>query len=275
VQVNAQRNPLGSQYFINPYLIDPAMAGIDQGLKLNAAFRRQNSASPGGPVRQNITAEYGFNKTGLGINLNTDRAGLLSETRAMASFAYHLPLDGVDQFLHFGVSAGLRSQRIALNDLNGNVDDVLLGQYNQRQNYLDGDFGTAYTSGGLGVQLSILNLKQFFRKELIDIDNRETFYTAVSYKIYLSGAASSELTPLLAYRGIEHADNVWDVGTQLSLSGRQILFSAIYHSNAIATFGFGVNYLGKYMINGIYNINTSGLNDNNSGSIEVGFGVKF
>jgi type IX secretion system PorP/SprF family membrane protein len=273
-QVNAQRNPLGSQYFINPYLIDPAMAGIEQGLKLNAAFRRQKAASAGGPVTQNITAEYGFKKAEIGINLNNDRAGLLTETRAMTTFAYHLPLDGADQLLHFGVSVGLRSQRISLDDLNGNVDDVLLGQYNQRQNYLDGDFGTAYTSGSLAFQVTVFNLKHFFRKDMIEIDHRETFFTAVSYKVYLSDAASSELTPLLAYRGMDRADHVWDAGAQLSLSSRQVLFTAIYHTNDIATFGLGVNYLGKYLINGIYHINTSGLNENNTGSFEIGFGMK-
>lgn len=63
-------------------------------------------------------------------------------------------------------------------------------------------------------------------------------------------------------------------GGQLSLGGRQFFLSALYHSNDIATFGIGVNYLNKYMINGLYNVNTSGLNENNNGSFEIGFGIK-
>jgi len=274
VQVKAQRNPLGSQFFINPYIINPAMAGSEQGLRLNGAFRRQKDASPGGPVAQNITADYGFGKAGVGLNLDNNRAGLLRETRVMGTYAYHLPLDGVDQFLHFGISAGLRSQRIDVSDLNGNGDDVLVGQYNDRQNYFDGDFGTSYTSGSLSIQASILNLKHFFKKDVIEIDDRETFYTAVSYRIYLTAAGSADFTPLVAYRGVDNSDNIWDAGGQLSVADRQVFLSALYHSNDMATFGIGVNYLGKYLISGLYNVNTAGLNENSSGSFEIGFGMK-
>ncbi|SEB10220.1 PorP/SprF family type IX secretion system membrane protein [Pedobacter hartonius] len=275
VQVKAQRNPLGSQFFNNPYIINPAMAGSEQGLRLNGAFRRQKDAAPGGPQTQNLTAEYGFGKAGAGLNLNNDRAGLLRETRIMATYAYHLPLDGADQYLHFGVSAGLRSQRIDVGDLSGDVGDILIGQYNDRQNYFDGDFGTSYTSGSLTVQAAVLNLKHFFKKDVIEINGRETFYTAVSYRIYLTAAGSADFTPLVAYRGADKADNIWDAGGQLSLADRRVFLSALYHSNDIATFGIGLNYLGKYLISGLYNVNTAGLNENTNGSFEIGFGVKF
>ncbi|CAM4246438.1 Protein of unknown function [Pedobacter westerhofensis] len=132
----------------------------------------------------------------------------------------------------------------------------------------------AYTSGSLALQGSILNLKQFFKKDVVESDGRELFYTAVSYRIYLSAAGNTDFTPLVAYRGVDKTANVWDAGGQLSLGGRQFFLSALYHSNDIATFGIGVNYLNKYMINGLYNVNTSGLNENNNGSFEIGFGIK-
>ncbi|WP_235524284.1 PorP/SprF family type IX secretion system membrane protein, partial [Pedobacter sp. Hv1] len=88
---SAQLNPLGSQYYNNQYLINPAFAGMGQGLKLNAAYRKLWSGIPGSPLTQNITADYGFGKVGVGLNVNNESAGLLRQTRAVASYAYHLP----------------------------------------------------------------------------------------------------------------------------------------------------------------------------------------
>lgn len=82
----------------------------------------------------------------------------------------------------------------------------------------------AYTSGSLALQGSILNLKQFFKKDVVESDGRELFYTAVSYRIYLSAAGNTDFTPLVAYRGVDKTANVWDAGGAV-VFGRQAVFS--------------------------------------------------
>ena len=271
-KASAQLDPLAAQYYSNQYLVNPAFAGATgEGLKLNAAYRKLWTNIQGSPLTQNITADYGFNnKVGVGLNVNNESAGLLKQTRVVASYAYHLPLSSGGQQLHFGISAGVLSQRLDMGDLYGNPNDVLVGNYNGRKTYLDGDFGVAYTSTGFNLQASIPNLKSFFKKDEIKQADIATFYTAASYLISLSeGINGVDLEPKVAFRGVKGYDNIWDAGTQLTFADKQLLFLGMYHSNKSATFGLGMDFRKKYLISGMYTTQTSALSGYTNGSFEL------
>ena len=266
----AQLNPLSAQYFTNQYLINPAFAGADQGLKLNGAYRKLWSNVPGSPLTQNLTADYGFNKVGLGLTVNNESAGLQRQTRVVGSYAYHLPLNDNGQQLHFGVSLGFMSQRLENADIYGNPNDPTVGQYNDRKTYLDGDFGVAYTSDKLNVQAAIPNLKSVLKKDVIKLADVATFYTAVSYKINLSeGIEGMDVEPKVAYRGVKGFDNIWDAGAQFSITNKQVMLLGMYHSTKNATFGLGMDYKKKYLISGTYTTQTSALSSYTNGSFEL------
>lgn len=266
----AQLNPLSAQYFTNQYLINPAFAGADQGLKLNGAYRKLWSNVPGSPLTQNLTADYGFNKVGLGLTVNNESAGLQRQTRVVGSYAYHLPLNDNGQQLHFGVSLGFMNQRLENADIYGNPNDPTVGQYNDRKTYLDGDFGVAYTSDKLNVQAAIPNLKSVLKKDVIKLADVATFYTAVSYKINLSeGAEGMDVEPKVAYRGVKGFDNIWDAGAQFSIANKQVMLLGMYHSTKNATFGLGMDYKKKYLISGTYTTQTSALSSYTNGSFEL------
>ena len=268
---SAQLNPLGSQYYNNQYLINPAFAGMGQGLKLNAAYRKLWSGIPGAPLTQNITADYGFGKVGLGLNVNNESAGLLRQTRAVASYAYHLPLDSGKNHLSFGLSLGMMSQRVEQNDINGNPNDISVGEYNGQRTYLDGDFGAAFVSGGLTIQAAIPNLKSFFKKDVVKVADVVTFFSAVSYNFALNNGI--EIEPKVAYRGVRGFDNMVDFGTQLSLSEKRFLLMGIYHSNQSATFGLGLDIKKRYLVSGLYTTQTSELSGYTNGSFELNLRV--
>ena len=270
-RATAQLNPLGSQYYNNQYLINPAFAGTGQGLKLNAAYRKLWSGIPGSPLTQNITADYGFGKVGIGLNVNNESAGLLKQTRAVASYAYHLPLDSGRNHLSFGLSLGMMSQRVEESDINGNPNDITVGEYNGQRTYLDGDFGAAFVSGGLTIQAAIPNLKSFFRKDVVKLADMVTFFSAVSYSFQLKGGM--ELEPKVAYRGVRGFDNMVDLGAQLSLSERRFLLMGVYHSNQSATFGLGLDIKRRYLVSGLYTTQTSQLSGYTNGSFELNLRV--
>ncbi|WP_316790810.1 type IX secretion system membrane protein PorP/SprF [Pedobacter frigoris] len=268
--VQAQLNPLSSQYYTNRYLINPAFAGAGQGLKINGAYRKLWNNVPGSPLTQNITADYGFNKVGIGLSVNNESAGLQRQTRVVGSYAYHLPLNSESQQLHFGVSFGFMNQRLENADIYGNPNDVLVGQYNDRKTYLDGDFGIAYTSGSLNIQASVPNLKSFLKKDVIKLADVATFYTAVSYSINVSeGAEGIDVEPLVAFRGVKGFDNIWDAGARLQIANQQAFMVAMYHSTENATFGLGMDYKKKYLISGTYTTQTSALSAYTNGSFEL------
>lgn len=266
----AQLNPLAAQYYTNQYLINPAMAGADQGLRFNAAYRKLWSNVPGSPLTQNITADYGFNKVGLGLNVYNESAGLQRQTRVVGTYAYHLKMNNEDNQLHFGVSIGFMSQRLENSDIYGNPNDPGVGQYNDRKTYLDGDFGLAFTTKKLTVQASIPNLKSVLKKDVIKLADVSTFYAAASYRVNLSeGENGFDLEPKVAYRGVQGYDNIWDAGAQLEMANKQVFLTALYHSTENATFGLGMDFKKKYLISGNYTTQTSALSKYTNGSFEL------
>lgn len=271
----AQLGPLSAQYFQNPYLSNPAMAGFNQGLELSMSYRNQWSKIPGAPEQQALTLSYGKNRTGWGVNLYLDKAGLQRQLRALASYAYHLPIS-TEQTLHFGLSVGISQQRLSLEDIVGNPNDLSAQRYNHRKAYLDGDFGVAYTYSGFKVEAALSNLDRFVRttreKNMVDI---ATFYAATSYRFHFSADQSLELEPKIAYRGIKGFDSIVDVGTAFWFEDGQLMLSGLYHSNNSATFGVGMDFKKKYHLLATYTTQTSALGNYTNGIFEIGLGISF
>ncbi|ANF53291.1 hypothetical protein A0O34_21970 (plasmid) [Chryseobacterium glaciei] len=65
----AQLNPMGSTYFQNQYLANPAMAGIQQDWKVNVGYKVQWTAIEGAPTMQAVTADYEQSERKLGSAL--------------------------------------------------------------------------------------------------------------------------------------------------------------------------------------------------------------
>lgn len=266
----AQLNPLAAQYYSNRFLINPAYAGSTDGIKVNAAYRKLWSNVPGSPLTQSITADYGKGKVGVGLNVYNESAGLQRQTRVTGSYAYHLQLGEEQQQLHFGISLGFMSQRLENSDIYGNPNDPMVGQYNDRKTYLDGDFGIAYTSGTFSLQASIPNLKSVLKKDVIKLADVTTFYAASSYHFKLTeGAEGIDLEPMVAYRGVQGFDNIWDAGAQLEIANQQVFMTGIYHSTKNATFGLGMDFKKKYLVSGNYTTQTSALSGYTNGSFEL------
>lgn len=282
---SAQLNPLVSQFYQNRYLGNPAFVGIDQGLNLNLSYRNQMSSIPGSPVSQAFTGDYQLGKAGVGLNVFNDKAGLIKRTRLVGSYAYHLPLGGNDQALaaddkaqqlHFGLSLGFLSERISNEDAVGDVADPAVGNFNQRETYIDGDFGVAYTGYNVTAQVAVPNIKGFLNRDDNQSANRSTFYTAVSYKVKLDQVMENLwVDPMFSFRGVKGFDSLWDLGTQasLKLDDNQFNLMGMYHSSQSFSVGAGANYRNKVALQAVYTTQTSALSAYSSGNFEVSLKV--
>jgi type IX secretion system PorP/SprF family membrane protein len=271
VESSAQLNPMSAVYYQNQYLANPAMAGVQQQLTLNAGIRQQFSTMPGAPVTQFVTADYGFaGKAALGLQVHNDRAGLLKRTRAAASFAYHLPLDQDSRHLSFGLSLSFADDDINLAGLRGDYDDPDVYGVNLRETYLDADFGMAYRTGKLQVQGAVTNLKRLLKKDAYRATDQPVFFTAVSYRIPASFAM---IEPKVVFRGVNGYRNLLDAGVNFEFSSpsvSKVNLLALYHSAGSATFGIGINWNNRLSINGMYTTNTSPLQGYTTGDYELG-----
>jgi type IX secretion system PorP/SprF family membrane protein len=273
---HAQLNPLSTQYFLNQYLANPAMAGIQEGVNMNLALRQQWSVVPGAPSSQALTADFKMNnKIGLGLNMFNETAGLIKSTRVMGTYSYHLPLDNEDDQVHFGVSLGFMNQRVSNEDINGDPNDAAVGRFNDREIYIDGDFGFAYTSSRMTLQAALPNLKSFFGSDENDIIDRSTFYSAASYKWkFGEGGMAGIVEPKVVYRGVKGYDNLVDAGANLTMLNNQLTFTGMYHSSKSATFGLGFNYHSMF-IQGMYTTETAALQGYTNGDFEVGLKYRY
>lgn len=241
---NAQLTEYESMYFQNQYINNPAMAGLEEGVKLNVGYQRQWDEVPGNPILMNATFEYNSgNRAGLGLNVTSDRAGLINRTRIMGTYAYHLPI-GAEEKLNFGLSVGAKFSSIDYGKMVGDKDDVVLQNFNEGAN-IDADLGIAYTSRLLTVQASVPKLHNLFYENDNGVKNyadRSTFYSAVSYKILLSNQDENlNVEPLIAYRGIKGHKDILDMGGRFNFPNYKMNLSAFYHTNKTVSTAFGLS----------------------------------
>jgi len=247
---------------------------------LNGAYKAQWTAIENAPSMQAITAAYGSKskKVGIGINLFNDKAGVVQNTSVKLTYAFHLPLNEGDNFLDFGISAGIADEWIDFDKVRGDYSDQSLYNFNQRKMYFDGDFGVAYRTEHLTVQASLPNLKRLLDRDLErNLADRSIYMAALAYKfINKSGLnALHIIEPRVTYRGVENYKDIIDAGANLEFFGNKLLMSGMYHSTNSVTIGAGTTYKNKLTILTQYTTNTADLQGYSNGEFEIALKYNF
>ena len=153
--VVAQQRPYYTQYILNNFIINPALAGIENYWDVKASHRHQWVGLDGAPVTTYFTIQGPLKKSamarenatslrpegenprgetfmenyhstdphhGLGLTVLNDKTGPLNRFALYASYAYHLPVNAQTSF-SAGVSLGMQNMSLKTGEL---------------------DFGTAY-----------------------------------------------------------------------------------------------------------------------------------
>ena len=113
-QISAQQDPQYTQYMYNMNVINPAYAGISEGLSVGALYRSQWVGLDGGPetFTFNIHSPVG-KQLALGLSVISDKIGPVEETNAYVDVSYTIPL-GMETRLAFGVKGGFTFHDIAI-----------------------------------------------------------------------------------------------------------------------------------------------------------------
>jgi len=114
---HAQQDPLYAQYLLNPIVINPAYAGLNNNMSLMAGYRTQWTGLEGNPrtLQANGHTSILNNKAGAGLLLVQDRIGNMTTTEISASLAYKLNLD--ETTFSFGMQAGMQNFKTDYSDL--------------------------------------------------------------------------------------------------------------------------------------------------------------
>lgn len=263
--------PMAAQYFLNQYMANPAMAGIDTGLHVFAAYQRQWSDIPGSPKAKALTVDYMLGKrVGVGMNIYNDKAGLLNNTKVAFTYAYHLPLSVNDNStLHFGLSAAFIARRLDTKSVSGDPTDEEISAYNRRDNYFESDFGMSFTRNGLSLQAAMPNLISYVKNRSADVGiNRSIFFAAAGYK-FQTGEQLSSVEPKICFRGVKGYDNIVDVGANFVFLGNLLNAFGMYHTSKSISAGAGINYKSLGALQFAYTSQTSGLSTYTNGTFEL------
>lgn len=149
VSVKAQQRPQWTQYMVNQYLVNPAVAGSENYVDVRAGYRAQwtNFSGGGQPHTAFISANAPIGKAmcmntrtrhrtsgyhGIGGYMLYDQTGPSKRIGTYLSYAYHLRL-GKDLFASMGVTGGALQYVLDANQLdiaNGNTSNSVYYQGN-------------------------------------------------------------------------------------------------------------------------------------------------
>lgn len=151
--------------------------------------------------------------------------------------------------------------------------DAKIGLYNtDHKTYFDGDFGVGLISQYFVVDFALVNLKNYFNRDNIKLINTPAVYASAGYKFDLG---VSLFQPKVAYRTFTRIDDIVDIGCQPGVANQQLLFTAMYHTSKAASFGVGLHYLKKYMINTAYTTQIGNLSCYTAGNFEINLGINW
>jgi type IX secretion system PorP/SprF family membrane protein len=160
VNLKAQQIPLYSQYYYNPFLYNPAMAGYNGMGNIYLIDRTQWTGIPGAPVTKALTIDGPIkdNKVGLGLNIYDDQTDIFEHMGIFGSYAYNIQF-GDRHSLRLGLSAGFVDNRIDFTKVvvKDPRDNAILTQYMSRKTF-DGTFGLSYQNKDLVIGIAVPQL---------------------------------------------------------------------------------------------------------------------
>ena len=281
--VFAQQTPVYSQYFINGFVVNPALAGSDGTVRFEISARDYMigiSESPktvtasgnGRLLRQKsgvrngkLTSQSG--KVGMGGLVFNDHNGLVNRIGLQYTYAYHIDL--LHSRLSFGLSAALSQTRIDAHKLDFNDPEPLLKEgFGNLAFVPDAALGIFYKKQEYYAGLTVSNLFQrsvhFGEFDYNYVMYRHYFLLAgtsfdLSPKAYIAPSILLKATSNRMYEGefstrFSYKDDIWLAVTwrtpqiaalMLGIRARNLFFSYTYEYNfdAIRTYSFGAHEL--------------------------------
>jgi type IX secretion system PorP/SprF family membrane protein len=270
----AQQLPYFSQYMFNPYLLNPAAAGIKTDMPIVLGYRSQWSGLVNAPTTFNLSAHTPFtSNVGLGGMVYNDNVGPTSQSNLQFSYAYHLKVGFYDLKLALGLAGMLQQHVINFAGLTTVDADPLLQGSKQRSLKPNAGFGTYLYNNKLFVGYSLphlFELKSMNSSDLVFEDKmlRHNFITA-GYKFNV--APDYELEPSILFKDVKNAPSQLDLNTKL-IYKQSMWMGLSYRTNQsiVAMLGVSKN---KLSIGYAYDLTLSNIRTYAAGSHEFFVGI--
>lgn len=272
--LRAQQLSLTSQYMMNKFVLNPAIAGNFNYVPVNLNIRKQWAGIDGAPVTQSLSAHgYVGGNVGLGGFFFNDVTGPTRRTGMSVSFAYHVKLNrDFSRRLSFGLS-GLFFQHFVDKDklTTDQPDDPAITNGFNNEFCPDASFGVYLSETNkyfLGV--SVQNLLEV-KKDLFDLSRdvtnpvERTYYAHGGYMFNLGDDFVFEPSFLMQFQ--ESTPMQFDFNGRFGYKNRVWLGGSYRLKDAVVMM-FALN-LGDFSIGYSYDLTTSDIKDYTQGSHEI------
>ncbi len=160
-QVAGQQLTQQSQYMLNHFDINPAVAGNNEFMNLSFSFRKLWVGIDGSPCLQILSSHMEvYDRMGVGAKIFNFTAGPERKTGFEGAYAYHLSLDNIESKLAFGLSFQIYQYFLDKSGMNIEEEDDELFLGTEKMIVPDGSFGTYMYGKSYYVGLAIPQLIQ-------------------------------------------------------------------------------------------------------------------
>ncbi len=286
-----QQSPQFSQYLQNPFVVNPAMTGVEDYIDLNVSYRNQWTGFDGAPktstfsfnssldlLRAKLQKNNGESHQGLGAFVYSDDVGPIKQSGFYGSYAYHLKVSE-DWFLAMGTFIGATqfsyddSEAILLQ----NPNDILVQGFSSFN--LDMSLGLYLYSKYLFAGISA---NQIFNNQIpYDVSNgvlttdgrlQRNFNLLLGSRMRIN--RNLEFVPSVLVKTVSNAPIQWDIGTKFAYNNNFWAGLAYRNQDAVVGF-FGLRLLQNFMLSYSYDWSVTKFSAQQSGTHEVILGYRF
>ncbi|HYC86361.1 MAG TPA: PorP/SprF family type IX secretion system membrane protein [Chryseosolibacter sp.] len=275
--LQAQDQANFTQFYLNPYILNPSYVGMDGKTSMSLIYRRQWADIDGAPSIANFSLHTPINpRTSTGFAVTNDKRGLLSKTSLVFTFGYNIKVQE-HSFVRFGISGGGTWNTLDMEKLGDFTDNALLNVVDNHAT-VAGNAGVSFHSRFFHIGASI---PQIFSPSVLSEDGFkvsevkpfETILAHASNRFYFNDNKNI-FEPYVIYR------------LNASLPS-QMEAAGILHLNHVIWLGgsykqdFGISALGGIKLNNTlaigasYSLKNSGENQLNSPTFEVSLNLLF
>lgn len=285
---SAQQRPQYSQYFTNPYLLNPAVAGSSEGMDLRAGMRLQWVGFTDAPrsfygtmqVRLAASRRRFFSKTaseprfyhGLGAQILADVTGPTSRTSAYGSYSLNQALSRTVRAA-LGASVGLQQFSLRGDDLRYSTATGTVPSFSRA--FPDAGVGLCVYSRKLFFGASML---QLFRNSFNANDGQLGIYTAYRHAfVTLGGQLPPQgdwtVVPSVQVKFVQPAPPAVDLNLKARYQDSFWAGISYRHQDAVIV-AAGLRFAGGFDFSYSYDVVTSALAPYQRGSHELTIGYR-
>lgn len=277
----SQQVSMLNHYFYKPFVYNPAFAGNFKAPDLMVLHHNQWTGFTGAPQYNMLSFDLPIKKTGIGVNILSDKKGLNNRTTANISYSYKLQFKE-NIYLRLGLWAGGVNQSFNYSKIYAqNLNDSYFYQNQQTSTSFDANAGLAFICKGLEFGFAVPQLANNKIKFKTNEQNKQAFYsetrhmmTSLAYKMVLSKEKEITLTPQVLLRYAQNAPIQYDANLNFWWQNK-FWIGATYKNDYAVGLNLGVTLFKRLSLGYSYDYMIGSISKYGGLSHEIMLGFRF